>query len=45
VPPEPPATSSTRLLPWIAVALAVIAGVALAFLYGPRITPLIDGIR
>jgi len=44
-PPDPPRTTATRLLPWLALAVAVIVGVILTFRYGPRIAPLIDGIR
>jgi hypothetical protein len=44
-PPDPPPDGAARLLPWLVVAVAVLAGVVLAFRYGPRITPLIDGIR
>ncbi|MEP7382189.1 MAG: hypothetical protein ABI910_10915 [Gemmatimonadota bacterium] len=44
-PPDPPPAAPTRLTPWLIVALAVVFGVILAFRYGLRITPLIDGIR
>jgi len=46
-PPEPSrdASPATRLLPWLVLAVAIAAGVVLAFRYGVRITPFIDGIR
>jgi len=44
-PPDPPPANATKLIPWLVLALAIAAGVMLAFRYGSRVTPLIDGIR
>jgi len=44
-PVEAPVGTGRRLAPWIVVALVVAAGVLLAFRYGTRVTPLLDGIR
>lgn len=44
-PPESRSTMFARLVPWMLVAGLVVAGVFLAFRYGARVTPLLDGLR
>jgi hypothetical protein len=43
--PDSPRGTGQRLAPWLVAALIVAAGVLLAFRYGTRVTPLLDGIR
>jgi hypothetical protein len=44
-PPESRPVTVARLVPWLLAAALVVAGVFLAFRYGARVTPLIDGVR
>lgn len=44
-PPGRATVSLRRLLPWLLVLAVIAAGVALAFRFGPGVTPLIDTVR